>query len=194
VSFPASVFCLNHSYPRWSYWIFTRVGTYVQRGSKFCFVVLVIGTEILIKILHYCPISPCFQHIAALHKYYKYCKLFTAVGRHAALHTFTSARPAVYSMLSPQLKQDALRFEALCTNWYVNAAGKDWSDFQSCFSQYWVSGGHARLWFQVLRRLPNEAKTAERGTKGERILLWVPPRGPPTRIGERRGIHLQSST
>jgi hypothetical protein len=34
--------------------VFTRVGTYVQRGSKFCFVVLVADT--LIKILHYCPI------------------------------------------------------------------------------------------------------------------------------------------
>jgi hypothetical protein len=48
--------------------IFTRVGTYVQRGSKFCFVVLVVVlvvTDTLIRILHYCPISPCFQHIIA---------------------------------------------------------------------------------------------------------------------------------
>jgi hypothetical protein len=45
--------------------IFTRVGTYVQRGSKFCFVILVLDT--LIRILHYCPISPFFQHIAPLH-------------------------------------------------------------------------------------------------------------------------------
>jgi hypothetical protein len=46
--------------------IFTRVGTYVQRGSKFCFVVLVlvlVVADTLIRILHYCPISPCFQHI-----------------------------------------------------------------------------------------------------------------------------------
>jgi hypothetical protein len=35
-----------------------HVGTYVQRGSKFCFVVLVLGT--LLRILHYCPIPmPC---------------------------------------------------------------------------------------------------------------------------------------
>jgi hypothetical protein len=48
--------------------VFTRVGTYVQRGSKFCFVVLVLlGADTLLKILHYCPISPCFQHIAPLH-------------------------------------------------------------------------------------------------------------------------------
>jgi hypothetical protein len=50
--------------------IFTRVGTYVQRGSKFCFVVLVVVlvlvvADTLIRILHYCPISPCFQHIIA---------------------------------------------------------------------------------------------------------------------------------
>jgi hypothetical protein len=47
---------------------FTRVGTYVQRGSKFCFVVLVVVLAVadtLIRILHYCPISPCFQHIIA---------------------------------------------------------------------------------------------------------------------------------
>jgi hypothetical protein len=61
---------------------FTRVGTYVQRGSKFCFVVVllvVVGESLikillylpilfnftmlssLLKILHYCPISPCIQ-------------------------------------------------------------------------------------------------------------------------------------
>jgi hypothetical protein len=48
--------------------IFTLVGTYVQRGSKFCFVVLVVVVvlaDTLIRILHYCPISPCFQHIIA---------------------------------------------------------------------------------------------------------------------------------
>jgi hypothetical protein len=39
---------------------FTRVGTYVQRGSKFCFVVL-LGSDTLLKCLHYCPISPCIQ-------------------------------------------------------------------------------------------------------------------------------------
>jgi hypothetical protein len=33
----------------------------VQRMSKFCFVVVVLGVDTLIKILHYCPISPCFQ-------------------------------------------------------------------------------------------------------------------------------------
>jgi hypothetical protein len=47
--------------------IFTRVGTYVQRGSKFCFVVVLLGADTLLKILPYCPISPCFQHIAPLH-------------------------------------------------------------------------------------------------------------------------------
>jgi hypothetical protein len=63
--------------------IITRVGTYVQRGSKFCFVLvlvlLVVGESLikillylqillnftmllsLLKILHYCPISPCIQ-------------------------------------------------------------------------------------------------------------------------------------
>jgi hypothetical protein len=43
---------------------FTRVGTYVQRGSKFCFVVvvvLVLGADTLLNFLHYCPISPCIQ-------------------------------------------------------------------------------------------------------------------------------------
>jgi hypothetical protein len=45
----------------------TRVGTYVQRGSKFCFVVvLLVLADTLIKILNYFPISPCFQHIAPL--------------------------------------------------------------------------------------------------------------------------------
>jgi hypothetical protein len=50
--------------------VFTRVGTYVQRGSKFCFVVLVVlvvVADTLIRILHFRPISPCFQHIAPLH-------------------------------------------------------------------------------------------------------------------------------
>jgi hypothetical protein len=48
--------------------IFTRVGTHVQRGSTICFVVLVVlVVETLVRILHYCPISPCFQHIAPLH-------------------------------------------------------------------------------------------------------------------------------
>jgi nucleoside permease NupC len=64
--------------------LFTRVGTYVQRGSKFCFVVVVVVLVVvgeslikillylpilfnitmlssLLKILHYCPISPCIQ-------------------------------------------------------------------------------------------------------------------------------------
>jgi hypothetical protein len=67
--------------------VFTRVGTYVQRGSNFCFVVLVVVLVVLLvvgkslikillylpilfnftmlssllKILHYCPISPCIQ-------------------------------------------------------------------------------------------------------------------------------------
>jgi hypothetical protein len=42
--------------------------TFVQRGSKNCFVVVVLllGAT-LVRILHYCPISPCFQHIAPLH-------------------------------------------------------------------------------------------------------------------------------
>jgi hypothetical protein len=37
--------------------VFSRVGTYIQRWSKFCFVVLVLLADTLIKILHYCPIS-----------------------------------------------------------------------------------------------------------------------------------------
>jgi hypothetical protein len=44
--------------------VFTRVGTYVQRGSKLCFVVVLLA-DTLIRILQYCPISPCFQHIFA---------------------------------------------------------------------------------------------------------------------------------
>jgi hypothetical protein len=40
--------------------IFIRVGTYVQRGSKNCFVVVVLLLGTLVRILHYCPISqPC---------------------------------------------------------------------------------------------------------------------------------------
>jgi hypothetical protein len=59
---------------------FTRVCTYVQRGSMFCFVVVVLVlvlvlvllfvlvlADTLLRILHYCPISPCFQHITPLH-------------------------------------------------------------------------------------------------------------------------------
>jgi hypothetical protein len=49
--------------------IFTRVGTYVQRGSKICFVVLLVLVLVLAdtlsRILQHCPISPCFQHIIA---------------------------------------------------------------------------------------------------------------------------------
>jgi hypothetical protein len=42
--------------------------TYVQRGSYFCFVVvLLLLSESLVRILNYCPISPCFQHIAPFH-------------------------------------------------------------------------------------------------------------------------------
>jgi hypothetical protein len=51
--------------------IFTCVSTYIQRGSSFCFVVVVVVVVnlflTLLKLLHYCPISPCFQHIAPLH-------------------------------------------------------------------------------------------------------------------------------
>jgi hypothetical protein len=46
--------------------VFTRVCTNVQRGSKFCFVVVVLGADTLIRILHFRPISPCFQHITPL--------------------------------------------------------------------------------------------------------------------------------
>jgi hypothetical protein len=46
---------LLHFYPRW----------YVHRGSKFCFVVLLLLGATLVRI-HYCLISPCFQHIAPL--------------------------------------------------------------------------------------------------------------------------------
>jgi hypothetical protein len=44
-------------YPRWHD---------VKHGSPFCFVVVlvVLGADTLIRILHYCTISPCFQHIA----------------------------------------------------------------------------------------------------------------------------------
>jgi hypothetical protein len=47
--------------------VFTRVCTYVQRGSKNCFVVVVLvvlGT--LVRILHFRPISPCFQLLSIL--------------------------------------------------------------------------------------------------------------------------------
>jgi hypothetical protein len=52
------------------------VRTYVQRGSKFCFVVFVVVVvlvlvlvlaDTLLRILNYSPISPCFQHITPLH-------------------------------------------------------------------------------------------------------------------------------
>jgi hypothetical protein len=46
------------------------IGTFVQRGSMFCFVVLVLVlvlADTLLRILHFCPISPCFQHITPLH-------------------------------------------------------------------------------------------------------------------------------
>jgi hypothetical protein len=51
--------CEVSFYPRWHD---------VQRGSKFCFVlvfVLLLLGATLVRI-HYCPISPCFQHIAPL--------------------------------------------------------------------------------------------------------------------------------
>jgi hypothetical protein len=42
-----------------------------HEGSKFCFVVVVVVVlvlaDTLLRILHYCPISPCFQHITPLH-------------------------------------------------------------------------------------------------------------------------------
>jgi hypothetical protein len=31
------------------------------------FFLLLLGSQTLLKVLHYCPISPCFQHIAPLH-------------------------------------------------------------------------------------------------------------------------------
>jgi hypothetical protein len=40
------------------------VCTYVQRGSKNCFVVVLVGT--LVRILHFRPISPCFQLLSIL--------------------------------------------------------------------------------------------------------------------------------
>jgi hypothetical protein len=52
--------CNNH---------FTRVGTYVQRGSKFCFVVVVVLFFVvanLLRILHFRPLSPCFQMLSIL--------------------------------------------------------------------------------------------------------------------------------
>jgi hypothetical protein len=47
--------------------IATAGNGYSLRGSKFCFVVLLVLADTLIRILHYCPISPCFQHFAPLH-------------------------------------------------------------------------------------------------------------------------------
>jgi hypothetical protein len=42
----------------------SRVGTSVRTTwSKFCFVVVLVADPLL----HYCPISPCFQHVAPLH-------------------------------------------------------------------------------------------------------------------------------
>jgi hypothetical protein len=41
-----------------------RVGTYVQRGSKFCLVVVVVGVTFIAPILHYCQISPYNMHSA----------------------------------------------------------------------------------------------------------------------------------
>jgi hypothetical protein len=31
------------------------------------FFLLLLGSQTLLKVLHYCPISPCFQHIAPFH-------------------------------------------------------------------------------------------------------------------------------
>jgi hypothetical protein len=43
--------------------IFTRVGTTCNAGLSFALLLLlvVLVADTLIKILHYCPISPCFQ-------------------------------------------------------------------------------------------------------------------------------------
>jgi hypothetical protein len=66
---------------------FTRVGTYVQRGSNFCFVVLVAD-------IFWRGRRPA-DRIA---------RFFTAMGRHAALHTFSAgslvqAFPVIYKTL-----------------------------------------------------------------------------------------------
>jgi hypothetical protein len=48
----------------------TSDNTILERiqSKKFCFVVVVVLVLVtLLRILHYCPISPCFQHIAPLH-------------------------------------------------------------------------------------------------------------------------------
>jgi hypothetical protein len=45
--------------------VFTCVCTFVQRGSKFCFVVLLVAANLL-RILHFRPISPCFQLLSIL--------------------------------------------------------------------------------------------------------------------------------
>jgi hypothetical protein len=78
--------------------IFIRVGTYVQRGSKFCFVVLVVGvtdiaqntallsyfamhsalhSSLARQILHYYLISPCIQ------KYFEFRPISTRFGLRA---------------------------------------------------------------------------------------------------------------
>jgi hypothetical protein len=54
------LFCRGRQYQ-----FFTRVCTYVQRGSKYCFVVVLVVVLLflvtLVRILHFRPISPCFQ-------------------------------------------------------------------------------------------------------------------------------------
>jgi hypothetical protein len=101
--------------------------TFVQRGSKNCFVVVVLllGAT-LVRILHYCPISPCFQHIAPLHAVWpghlarqpcpaalptslaeKFSSCFTAVGRHAcSIAYFYSAGSLVQGF--PAIKNIAI--------------------------------------------------------------------------------------
>jgi hypothetical protein len=94
----------------------TRVGTYVQRGSKFCFVVLVVllllgATLVRIHLSNFTMLSAFCTNarqpylaagslawpgsLASFFTAGRIASFFTAVGRHAALHTFTGQWPAV---------------------------------------------------------------------------------------------------
>jgi hypothetical protein len=48
----------------WLFFIFTRVGTYVQRGSKFCFVLLLLGVRVIAQ--NIALLSNFIMHSAAL--------------------------------------------------------------------------------------------------------------------------------
>jgi hypothetical protein len=115
--------------------VFTRVGTYVQHGSKFCFVVLVVVADTLIRILHFRPISPCFQHIAPLH---------AALPRTLAQQPCPAALPSSLARQTcPAALPGSLCLAALpgilaCQPCPAALPGSLAEKFASCFMQYCI--------------------------------------------------------